>query len=327
MKNRVFTQNRIIFIFVSVLLVFVIQSVGYAQGRGKIYWTESAWNLRSNTGKIRRANLNGSAVEDIVTGLYGPVDIALDALNRKMYWVDRTTAKIQRANLDGTNVDDIVVKNDLRGLAIDVNSEKIYWGNWCLDIIQRANLDGSDVEELTIKELFLPRNMFIDQLVSAQNIKLDLKAGKLYWTDVFGQKIARANLDGTDAEDLVTKSKGVNGLALDLRNRKMYWSNAVAGKIQRANLNGSKVEDLVTGLSYPFGIALDLRSRKMYWVDWDWETSTGKIQRANLDGSNVTDILTGLNRPSGITLDLDGIYDVTPGTDKLTTTWANVKVQ
>ncbi|MDE0088700.1 MAG: hypothetical protein OXU23_23470, partial [Candidatus Poribacteria bacterium] len=232
MKNRVFAQKRILFILVAVLLVFVIQSISYGQGRGKIYWTESAWNLRSNTGKIRRANLNGTGAEDIVTGLYGPVDIALDLSSEKMYWVDRTTAKIQRANLDGTNVEDIVVKNDLRGLSIDVNSEKIYWGNWCLDIIQRANLDGTDVENLTIKELFLPRNMFIDQLVSAQNIKLDLKAGKLYWTDVFGQKIARANLDGTDAEDLVIKNKGGYGLALDIQARQMYWSNAATGKIQ-----------------------------------------------------------------------------------------------
>ena len=74
---------------------------------------------------------------------------------------------------------------------------------------------------------------------------------------------------------------------------------------------------------------MDRRSRKIYWVDWDWdgETSAGKIQRANLDGSNVTGILTGLDRPSGIALDLEGIYDVTPDTSMLTTTWANVKSQ
>ena len=105
----------------------------------------------------------------------------------------------------------------------------------------------------------------------------------------------------------------------------MYWSNAATGKIQRSNLNGWNVKDIVTGLKYPHGIELDMRSRKIYWVNWDWETFTGKIQRANLDGSNVTDILTGLDRPSAIVLDLDGIYGVTPDTNKLTTTWANVK--
>ena len=331
MKNQVFTQKRIMFILVTVLIVFVIQTIGYAQGRGKIYWTESAWNWRSNIGKIRRANLNGTAAEDLITGLFGPIDIALDFQNRKIYWTDRATDKIQRVNLDGTNVEVIAKKDTLtispNCLALDIKSNKIYWGNWCREIIQRANLDGSDVENLTIEERILPQDFIIHQLISAQNIKLDLKAGKLYWTDVFGDKIARANLDGSDAEDLVTKNAGVYGLALDIQGHRMYWSNAATGKIQRSNLNGRNVKDIVTGLKYLHGIALDLRSRKIYWVDWDGETSMGKIQRANLDGSNVTDILTGLDRPSAIVLDLDGIYDVAPDTDKLTTTWAKVKVQ
>lgn len=57
------------------------------------------------------------------------------------------------------------------------------------------------------------------------------------------------------------------------------------------------------------------------------KTDIGKIQRANLDGSNVRNILTELEHPFNIALDLDGIYDVAPGTDMLTTTWANIKVQ
>ena len=331
MKNQVLTQKRIMFILIAVLLVFVIQNISYAQGRGKIYWTETAWNWRSNIGKIRRANLNGTAAEDLVTGLFGPVDIALDLQNRKMYWTDRTLDKIQRSNLDGTNVEVIVKKDTLtispNCIALDVNSNKIYWGNWRREIIQRANLDGSDVEHLTIEERILPQNLIIDQLISAQNIKLDLKADKLYWTNVFGGKIARANLDGSNAEDLVTKNKGVYGLALDIQAGQMYWSNAATGKIQRSNLNGWNVKDIVTGLRYPHGIELDMRSRKIYWVNWDWETFTGKIQRANLDGSNVTDILTGLDYPSDIALDPNGFYDVSSDTDKLTTTWANMKSQ
>ncbi len=62
---------------------------------------------------------------------------------------------------------------------------------------------------------------------------------------------------------------------------------------------------------------------KMYWIN----RGTDKIQRANLDGTNVRDIITGLNDPSGLALDIDGISDVAPDTNKLTTTWANVKVQ
>ncbi|MDE0316138.1 MAG: hypothetical protein OXM61_14655 [Candidatus Poribacteria bacterium] len=79
MKNRVFTQNRIVFILVAILLTSVVQGLSYGQGSAKIYWTESD--------KIRRANLDGSNVEDILTELKWPRDIALDLNNRKMYWI------------------------------------------------------------------------------------------------------------------------------------------------------------------------------------------------------------------------------------------------
>ena len=130
-------------------------------------------------------------------------------------------------------------------------------------------------------------------------------SGKMYWADFGTKKIQRADLDGSNIEDLVTTGAGdPRGIALDLTSAKLYWTDASGptAKIQRADLDGSNVEDLVTtGLSFPRHIALDLASGKMYWT----EVGTQKIQRANLDGSNVEDLVTGGNRsPSGIALDL-----------------------
>ncbi len=56
------------------------------------------------------------------------------------------------------------------------------------------------------------------------------------------------------------------------------------------------------------------------------DTHTGKIQRSNLDGSEVENIITGLNNPWSLALDFPGTH-VTPSIDKLTTTWAKVKVE
>ena len=69
-----------------------------------MYWADQ------NTGKIQRANLNGSQVEDLITttGSPDPTDIALDVASGKMYWTDQGTDKIQRANLDGSNVEDLI---------------------------------------------------------------------------------------------------------------------------------------------------------------------------------------------------------------------------
>ena len=126
----------------------------------------------------------------------------------------------------------------------------------------------------------------------------------MYWTDWDTNKIQRANLDGSNVEDLVTTGLGSPyGIALDVAAGKMYWADAGLAKIQRANLNGSNVQNLIPlGLSVPICIALDVAGGKMYWTD----RGTGKIQRANLDGSNVQDLVFGVRGLHGIALDVAG---------------------
>ena len=130
---------------------------------------------------------------------------------------------------------------------------------------------------------------------------------KMYWTDSVSEKIQRANLDGTNVEDLVTTGLGrPYGIALDAAGGKMYWTDRGTDKIQCANLDGTNVEDLVTtGFRVPDGIALDVAGGKMYWADA--VSATAKIQRANLDGTNVQDLVTtGLREPSKVALDVAG---------------------
>ena len=126
----------------------------------------------------------------------------------------------------------------------------------------------------------------------------------MYWTDWDTNKIQRANLDGSNVQDLVTTGLGSPyGIALDVAAGKMYWADAGTAKIQRANLNGSNVQNLIPlGLSVPICIALDVAGGKIYWTD----RGTGKIQRANLDGSNVQDLVFGVRGLHGIALDVGG---------------------
>ncbi len=214
MKNRVLTQKWTLFIFLSVLFTFVVHNISYGQGSAKIYWTEK--------GKIRRANLDGSNVEDILTELELPKDIALDLQNRKMYWVNFRPPKVYRANLDGSNIEKIIDGGDPNELprellnypysiALDIDANKIYWGRdnipW---IIRRADIDGSNIEDVLVRPW-----------VDAESLELDVKAGKMYWTDSFNDNIGRANLDGSDYEEL-GNTLAPCGLALDLRNRHIY---------------------------------------------------------------------------------------------------------
>ena len=325
MQNQVLTQNRIVFISVVILLATVVQGISYGQGSAKIYWTESD--------KIRRANLNGTNVENVLTNDDLIRDIALDLQNHKIYWIGQGHS-IKRANLDGTGIETIYNPQVLNAdkverihspvtITLDTSAKKIYWGNmWAPWGMTRADFDGSNIEDITI----LPVDGGVFNIrVDAEDIQLDVKAGKIYFQDSLNDNIARVDMDGSNYKNLPLNMIHHDKIALDLQNRKMYSTHISRGQIRRTSLDGDNKEALLEKLNYPNNIALDLRSHKMYWVETEFAqgTSKSKIQRANLDGSNVTDILTGLNYVAGIALDTEGVYD----TNKLTTTWANVKSQ
>ena len=300
MKKQILMSKQLALMFVMVFIGFSLPGISYGAPEvhiidpdsPPIYWTDE-W-----ASKIQRVNLDGTRVEDLVTGLKSPSGIALDVVEGKMYWTDRSTSKIQRANFDGTHVEDLVPTGLLStpsGIALDVVEGKMYWTDQGTSKIQRANFDGTHVEDLVATELFFS---------APSGIALDVVEGKMYWTDWIEKEIQRANFDGTHVKDLVPTGlfSAPSGIALDVVGRKMYWTDWIRNKIQRANFDGTRVEDLVTTglLNIPSGIALDVVGGKMYWTD----RSTGKIQRANFDGTDIQDVVTGLRVPRSIALGL-----------------------
>ena len=106
---------------------------------GKMYWADSR--------TIRRANLDGSGVEDLVTlGLNRPGGLALDPGAGKMYWVDWGTGRIGGANLDGSEVETLVFGGHPVSLVLDLGAGKVYWTS--RSAINRMNLNGSGKEHL-----------------------------------------------------------------------------------------------------------------------------------------------------------------------------------
>ena len=162
------------------------EGIGLDLAAGKLYW--------AGGGGIHRANLDGSEIEDLVTGLSKPDSMALDLVNRQVYWTDSRDGTIQRADLDGANVETLVTGlQEPQGLNLDIEDGKMYWSNWPpIDKIQRANLDGSNIEDIA------PGRGGLEGIV------LDFDRGKMYWTDFGADKIQRADFDGSNIEDIVT---------------------------------------------------------------------------------------------------------------------------
>lgn len=239
-------MNRHALLIATSLAVVLTSTCIQAQ---QIYWTDVGH------GKIRRSNLNGSGIEELVTGgLQAPGVIAVDRTADKMYWTDwaAATARIQRANFDGTEIEDLVTGlGGPYGIALDTKAGKMYWTEFSAGAIRRANLDGTSVENLVTTGLSMP-----------MEIELDLAARKMYWTDLGTDKIQRADLNGENVEDLVTTGFGTFvGLGLDLATGKMYFSDSgeAGSQLRRANLDGTMIMTIVaTGIGACYGLTLDV---------------------------------------------------------------------
>ncbi len=182
----------------------------------KLYWIKSTYTYRDDGGyeagthTIRRANLDGSDMKDLVTVSDRVPNFAIDAVGRKLYWsaykpIDEQDSYgdgdwfIRRSNLDGTDNQVVFRARSIDSFAIDIVGRKLYWSEH--DRILRANLDGG--REEVVLSLPVP-GMWIQALDGAD--------GKMYYTYYSethdGGVIGRANLDGTDAEDIVTEDAG-----------------------------------------------------------------------------------------------------------------------
>ena len=143
----------------------------------------------------------------------------------------------------------------------------------------------------------------IGQAASITSVNLDIALSHIYWTDSRRGTISRANLDGSNAETLVTGAYAPNELALDVDGGHIYWTDWELGTIRRANLDGSNAEtlpiDVDTHPAYrPIDLALDVDGGQMYW------TTSFTIHRANLDGSNAETLITWADSPRGLALDV-----------------------
>ena len=149
-------------------------------------------------------------------------------------------------------------------------------------------------------------------------IALDVKAGKMYWTqkgpDNAGQgRIFRANLEipkgqtPANRKDIELLFDGLPepiDLDLDLANRMIYWTDRGdpprGNSVSRASMDTapgkrSEPEIVFADLMEGIGLALDLKNGRMFMTDLG-----GSVYSANLDGSNKKTLLFAQGNLSGI---------------------------
>ena len=299
----------------TVVLAIGLQDGSYGQSpvEGKIYWTEA-----KDLGWIQRANLDGSNLESLLTTELeiNPDRITLDPVVGKIYWTEvdieaEWAGTIRRANFDGSEVETLITGlQDPFDLALDLFEHKIYWTDLQGGTIQRADLEGTNVETL-ITGLEAPADIALDMYLDfigdpCPNCITKIQTGfplldrrvaaksafhspyhsmgaptTMYWTDLRAGTIQRADLDGENAEILVTDIGSPVGIVVNEYIYSMYWADGDTGIIHRADLDGANVEALVTGVEDIISIAQESYYGyygEIVWMEWNSDSDTGTIR-------------------------------------------------
>ena len=277
------TLHRLIGAKAEVLVPSVRNAISLAvdMAGGSLYWTEKT---SDRTGKIRRANLDGTNVQLVKDLTSVPHSIAIDTTNNKLY-LTNSWGKIQRINFDGSNFEpNLITGLDVpKHLALDGTGGKLCWTETA-GRIRRASLNGSNLETL------------VTDLGTLNGIAI--ANDKLYWTERNSEsagRVQRANLDGSNVQTLSSLRSVPLGITVDSMNRKLYWTSS-RGTIQRANLDGSNIQILVVGLGRPAGIVVSTAQDDVVIAEtsldkitgpWLWMIAPTKAGQGGANSTNV----------------------------------------
>uniref|UniRef100_A0A8P4KAA0 EGF-like domain-containing protein n=1 Tax=Dicentrarchus labrax TaxID=13489 RepID=A0A8P4KAA0_DICLA len=162
---------------------------------------------------------------------------------------------------------------------------------------------------IDIRQVLPHRSEYTLLLNNLENaIALDFHHSRelVFWSDVTLDRIMKANLNGSNVEEVVsTGLESPGGLAIDWIHDKLYWTDSGTSRIEVANLDGTHRKVLLwQNMEKPRAIALHPIEGKIYWTDWG---NTPRIEYANMDGSNRRVIAdTNLFWPNGLTIDYAG---------------------
>lgn len=244
---------------------------------GHMYWTNMGPGLKTNSGSIERANLDGSGRKVIVpkgsVGVYTSKQITIAKQSRKLYWCDREGMKVMRSNLDGTDVEVLISTGatdqdrlDHRrwcvGIAVDERRGFFYW-------TQKGSSKGNQGRILRAP-IEAPQGAFpdkrwdvevvFDKLPEPIDLEMDEHSQTLYWTDrgdpPSGNTLNRAAIGMKGVPQvLAQRLHETIGLALD-RDTDVAYVTDLAGGVYAIDIKLRKKTVLFAEAGDITGIAL-----------------------------------------------------------------------
>ena len=194
-----------------------------------VYWCEIS------EGNIYRASIGCKGRELVVSGLRSVEEVAIDWINRILYWCDSGSDTIEYSKMDGSNRR-LLLNTGLdqpRGLVIDPLSEHIYWTDWgASPKIEKMTLSGVNRHVIVNSSLRWPNGLTIDYV-----------ARRLYWVDGGFGRIETSDLEGNERTVFLSVRQPF-GIAV--YNDILYWTDWTTRSVASASADDNTTAYNVT---------------------------------------------------------------------------------
>ncbi|MCR9142077.1 MAG: hypothetical protein NXI24_07480 [bacterium] len=237
----------------------------------RIYWVR-----RNGAQTVARANLDGSAVENLGGTFPGSPNLALvDGPGGFFYYNIDGSMDVRRMRLDGSG-DSVFVTDDSAGdplgLAIDRSRDRLYFWNAAAELryVSIANGGGQTV---------------LRALTAGQTGGFYSAAEDVIYS-AGGTDLRRVSADGA-TDDLLSNSFTGVLTVIAGGDGTLYVVDFAATQIVRVNRDGSNPQVVLSGFQ-PGGVAFDSRNNHLYVCD----QTNQRIFRANELGGDLTPLVS-----------------------------------
>ena len=216
-----------------------------ADSRGNSYWTE----LQFSGARIIRAGPMPGDVSTIVEGGSALRGIALDPSEQLLYWASSNLAAgpgIYRIPVSGGQPETLAVSglvDNPRGIAVD--STHVYWTEFDRGVVMRLSLGSAGVPDTIISGLEGPCGLALDRTV-----------GKIYWSEMNGNRIGMADTNGTGRTIVLSGLSRPAYLGLSPGGDQIAWSELDPPRIRWAEIPAGVIASRSVPAVVPGGLIL-----------------------------------------------------------------------
>jgi len=225
-------------------LPYVI-GIGFDSVTGRVYWTD----VEAGKETMVSTFYNGSGGLKLVTnGLDMPEDLAVDEINRNIYFTDSVRKHLAVCSINGAGCTVLVpFIEQPRAVAVHYRKRVVLYTDWgSKPAIAQVNMDGTGKKDVVSKDIIWPNGL-----------TLDLVLDRVYWSDAKKDTVESARMDGSDRRvilDMVAK----HPFSMAVFEDNLYWSDWEMHEIVSCNkFNGKNFRTLVKEAGIrPMGITI-----------------------------------------------------------------------